>query len=179
MSKELEEVWLNIPGYEGLYQVSNYGKIRSLDRHVKDSNNERRRFLKGKLLKFGITDKYQHVTLSISGKQTGYTVHSLVLLTFKGECPEGKETAHNNGIRDDNRLVNLRYATPVENYQDRVLHNTDNRGERHGRTCLTENKVREIRNLSKYFSGKELARKYSVSVSAISNILSRKSWVHI
>ena len=179
MSKELKEVWRNIPKYEGLYQVSNLGKVRSLDRHVKDSNNERRRFLKGKLLKHGITNKYQHVTLCIKSEQKTYSVHCLVMLAFKGTPPKDKEVAHNNGVRDDNKLTNLRYATKVENSLDRIEHGTSNKGERHGRTHLTETDVRVIRKISKQFLGKELARRYNVSTAVISNILSRKSWVHI
>ena len=54
-------------------------------------------------------------------------VHQLVLLTFRGKCPQGYESRHLNGDKLDNRLINLRWGTPQENHADRILHGTSGR----------------------------------------------------
>ena len=95
------EIWKNIPGYEGLYEVSNTGKIRN--RHGK--------ILKCRLNKWG----YCNVTLSKNNTQNTYSVHRLVYISFMGEIPEGYEVNHINEIKTDNRLENLNILTRAGN----------------------------------------------------------------
>lgn len=122
---EQVEKWLPIPGYEGRYEVSNMGEVRGLDRTIFCKNGTRR-FQAGKTLKADRTRTgYLQVSLQDSGKTWRQTVHRLVLLAFVGPCPEGMECCHKNGVRDDNRLINLRYDTHSNNQKDQVTHGTN------------------------------------------------------
>jgi len=123
----MNEIWKDVVGYEGAYQVSNLGRVRSLDRTVKVTNLGERR-LKGRILKqhnYG-TNKYLMVVLSKEAKHTNRTVHSLVAASFLGPCPDGCEVLHGLGGKLDNRLRNLKYGTKSENQFDRLRDGTQN-----------------------------------------------------
>lgn len=116
-----DEKWLPIPGYEGIYEVSDLGRVRSLDRI-----NAKNAFQKGKPKKPTVgSHGYLLVYLYKFGKGTTRSVHSLVLETFKGPAPKGYQGCHWNGDRADARLENLRWATPSENEYDKQRHGTD------------------------------------------------------
>lgn len=108
-------IWKAIPSYEGYYEVSNTGLVRSLDRYVK-INNKSPRFQKGKeLSQSNHKDGYKCVLLSLNGKQKLCTVHRLVAIAFLQQSPEKIEVNHKNGIKDDNNVNNLEWVTPSEN----------------------------------------------------------------
>ena len=115
----MKETWKNVVGYEGLYQVSDLGRVRSLDRVVscRPRGTPNR---KGKVLKpFASVSKYLRVTLCKNGTQKNQEIHRLVTHAFIGPCPEGLEVRHGvEGILD-NTLKNLRYGTRSENMLDR------------------------------------------------------------
>ena len=100
------EAWKEIPGFPD-YDVSNMGLVRSRKHGVQ-------------LLQpvFTHRGRYLSVSLFQNGKQTKRTIHSLVLEAFIGPRPDGLEICHNDGIRTDNMLANLRYDTPSANAQD-------------------------------------------------------------
>jgi len=100
------EIWKDVPGFEGEYMASSYGRVKSF---VQNS--------KGKILKQSLNRGYARIALT-NKTHKQYGVHQLVMLTFIGDCPKGKEIDHINTIRNDNRLENLRYCTRQEN-----LHN--------------------------------------------------------
>lgn len=167
-----KEVWKVIPKYEGSYEVSNQGRVRSLDRYVERSSNGRRLF-KGQILKLGKDfGGYSIVGLYINGNKTTYSVHVLVLLSFKGGPPQGKEVGHRNGMKADNKLINLRYITRIENCHDNIKHGTSS-------AKLTEEDVKEIRGYKNQLSRKVLAKEYGVNQGTISNVLLRRTWKHI
>ena len=116
------EAWKAIPGYEGLYEVSDLGRVRSLDRMIKlHHGGEYRR--KGRIRKLvANNDGYLNVALSKEGEQRLYKVHRLVLEAFVGQPKEEQEACHNNGDRSDNRLSNLRWGTKKENMADIKKH---------------------------------------------------------
>lgn len=128
-----------------------------------------------------LQEGYQVVGLWVSGKQKLVRVHRLVLTVFRGECPEGMECRHLNGIRNDNRLENLAWGTRKENAEDRIRHGTGQRGERLWSVKLTEVQVIEIRR--RYCLGgitqKELAIEFNVTSPSISHIITRRSWSHV
>lgn len=108
------EKWKDIKGYEGLYQVSNLGRVRSLDRSIK-VNNSCSRVYKGKILKGNLgTNGYLYVILSKDGVCKTKYIHNLVAPTFHNRI-EGYDVDHINSIKTDNRSDNLRYITHFEN----------------------------------------------------------------
>lgn len=102
-----DEVWVAIPGYESKYQVSDAGRVRSMDHW------DGRRNVKGRVLRPGST-KSGHVSVSL-GRSNSKLVHGLVMLAFVGPRPQGMEVLHQNHIPWDNRKSNLRYGTRSEN----------------------------------------------------------------
>lgn len=109
------KIWKDIPGYEGLYQASNEGQIRSLDRTIMYSDGIAHR-CKGRVLKLG-THRcgYLNVHLCKNCTERIFYVHRLVWMTFNGEIPEGMEVNHINEDKTDNRLCNLNLMTRKEN----------------------------------------------------------------
>jgi hypothetical protein len=110
----MEEVWKDIPGYEGMYQVSNMGRVRSLDRYI--TRNGAPAKITGRILrhKYG-KDEYERTSLCKESKVESVIVHRLVAQAFI-ENPEAKITVnHINGNKHDNRAVNLEWNTYAEN----------------------------------------------------------------
>ena len=127
----MTETWKPIPGFEGCYEASTHGRIRSLDRWVEYAATETRsacrRYRRGKVLSLVVAGKNKHylaVSLSDANQlqHRSLLVHRLILLTFVGPCPEGQEGIHADGNSKNNRVENLRYGTHVENCQDRTRH---------------------------------------------------------
>lgn len=106
----MKEIWKDIPGYEGLYQASNMGNIKSLGREVVRSNGVLEKRSQRILKQSDNGRNYKSVQLYKNGKSKGKYVHRLVMLTFEG-YREDMVVDHINRVRDDNRLENLRYCT--------------------------------------------------------------------
>ena len=104
-------MWLPIPGYEGLYEVSEDGRVRSLGK-------------RGKMLKPFPVRGYSKVHLSKDATSRHRGVHQLVMLAFEGPPPEGMEVCHEDGNKANNHRSNLRYDTPSANGRDRIRHGT-------------------------------------------------------
>ena len=180
-SKELKyEKWLDVPQYEGFYQVSSLGRVKSLDRVVDCRGGEQLR--PGRILNTDQSHKkgYERVTLSVNKKKWRPGVHRLVLLTFLGSCPEGHEANHKDGNTANNKLDNLEYVTKSQNqlHSIRVLKNHHSLGENNPQNRLTTEQVKEIREL--YSKTKrnspELGKVYGVSSTTIRSIANRLTW---
>lgn len=108
------EEWRDISGFEGLYQVSNLGRVKSLERI--DNNNHP---IKEKILKPNIDKRegkgYLKVALCKNGKQKSFQIHRLVYETFVGKISDGMQCNHINEVKTDNRLININLMTPKEN----------------------------------------------------------------
>lgn len=105
------EIWKDIAGFEGLYQVSNLGNVRSLDR-VDGRGRNIKGFLRRQVLN---KNGYLYVNLSKHGKPNNYSVHRLVATAFVNN-PAHKETVnHINENKTDNRAENLEWVTLIEN----------------------------------------------------------------
>lgn len=118
----MNETWKAIPGYEGLYEVSDAGSVRSLPRII--LRRGRPTQLAGKVLRPSLTKGYRMAYLSRDGEVNGFSVHALVALAFIGPRPDGMQVAHWDNDRENNRLSNLRYATQSENEKDKARHGT-------------------------------------------------------
>jgi hypothetical protein len=114
------ERWLPVVGYEGLYEVSDWGNVRSLDRISRRGRTLRGRPLAQTKCIYG----YLSASLLKNGERKLVKIHKLVLEAFVCPRPEGMEVCHNNGHGADNRLSNLRWDTHASNNRDRVKHGT-------------------------------------------------------
>ena len=116
------EVWKDVVGYEGYYQVSDQGRVRSLDR-VSFGRN-----MSGRGLRPAPTSKYGHLSVSLSreGIRKTSLVHQLVAVAFIGPCPPGLEVLHGPSGVGDNSAGNLSYGTTKQNTLDRCRDGTSN-----------------------------------------------------
>ena len=117
----MNTIWKDIPGYEGMYQASIYGEIRSLDRkNVRKSKGGKiyNHSIRGKILQAGRYCKSGHLSVVLGRGTNGRPVHQLICLTFIGQCPEGLEVLHTDGNPLNNNLSNLRYGSRTENIID-------------------------------------------------------------
>jgi len=168
--------WKKIPGYEGHYEVSDGGLVRSISRAIRCKGGVR--VSKDKVLKPTLTRwGYLRVELQKNNEKKKWHVHQLVLLAFVGPRPDGMECAHGNGNRVDNALSNLRYATRKDNHADKAAHGTRQSGERNGFHRLTEEDVLRIRSDPR--PAKHLVAEYGVSHSAICRARNGASWRHL
>ena len=143
-----EEIWKDIPDYEGLYQASNLGRIRSMPREVCGHWGMSRikgRFLSDKICRNG----YRMAGLCKNGARYTYGHHRLVLMAFCGVSD--LHVDHINGVRHDNRLENLEYVTRREN-------------NRRGKNCLRKkDKICKYRNVRLSYSGKRYRAELTVN----------------
>ncbi len=132
----MEEVWKDIPLFNGLYQASNLGNIRAKERKVKKYSPYYQKVIeqtyKQRLLK-PVADKsgYYRVHLGVNGKKYNGSVHRMVLMAFVGMPQQNQECCHNDGNPQNNRLENLRWDTHSENNRDRKRHGTYPTGKDH------------------------------------------------
>ena len=124
MEKVSAEFWASIPGYHGFYEVSNYGRVRSMTRQVPYGRHPGMTY-KGRDLHLFMAGKYAAVKLAVQGLTRTQYVHHLVLLAFMGPRPPTEsrgEIRHLDGDKLNNTLSNLVYGTIRENAADRLRH---------------------------------------------------------
>jgi hypothetical protein len=174
MNAIIGEEWKAVPGWEGCYEVSDRGRVRSLDRWVV---NQRRRFWAGKVLTpRKATNGYVFITLHDAPRRWQVDIHRLVALTFIGICHDGLEVAHGNGKKDDNRLSNLRYDTRKGNHNDKRMHGTHRQGETHPGAKLTAADALTIYAARATCAASIMAAVYGCTVGNIYAIWNGKSW---
>lgn len=176
------ELWREVEGWEGAYEVSNTGRIRSVDRQISALNphgavcvrNYRGRVLRATRTKNG----YLLVCLSSPERREHHYVHRLVAKAFLPPAVEGEEVCHNDGVRTHNNASNLRFDTRSSNALDRRLHGTMNPrcGEDAPAAKLTEEKVIEIRALRGCVSQRYLGRIHGVTHRTIGLAQRGETW---
>ena len=178
----VKEEWRDVVGYEGYYQVSNFGKVRSIDRDIINTRGIVSRY-KGKELSPHLhPNGYLVVVLSLKSKRITKKVHRLVAISFiDGDTT--LQVNHINGIKTDNRSENLEWVTFSENqtHAYKLGLSVSSKGEDHGHHKLTEENVLEIRRLhsTTKLGYTRLSRMFNVDRSTIRAIVTRKSWRHI
>lgn len=114
------ESWKDVPGYEGRYQVSDHGNVRSVDWICTRSNGRTYTNRSKVLTQSTSSSGHKVATLIVKNKQHRAMVHRLVLEAFVGPCPPGMETCHADDNPSNNHLSNLRWDSRRENMLDRV-----------------------------------------------------------
>lgn len=134
--KEQVEVWKDITGYEGLYQVSNLGRVKSLDKFRIGKRNART-FVKGKMLiKTIAKNGYEAIGLSNNNHYKLWLVHRLVAISFIPNPNEHPCVDHINGDRKDNRCSNLRWCTHKENLNYELARNNISKSQKNNEKCI-------------------------------------------
>lgn len=184
MAQDTEE-WRSVPDFDGLYEVSSLGRVRSLTRteiymRAGDSVQSVRR-RKGALKSQRLDkDGYRIVNLYRDGQHFTGKVHILVCSAFHGPRPDGHEAAHGNGVCTDNRKENLRWARQADNIEDRDRHGTTARGERIVQSKLSGEAIADIRRRR---TGGErvaaIAADCGVSIGTIYHVLQGRTWRHV
>jgi hypothetical protein len=168
----MEEIWKDIAGFEGLYQVSNLGNVKRL---ISERVFEER--LIGRSI-----DKYGYVkrVLSKNGRNNYFTEHRLVALAFIDNPLNKKTVNHKNGIKTDNTVENLEWCTNKENTEHAIENGLkDQKGIKHHKCKLTEEQVLEIRKIGFSQTRTSLSKKYGVSRITILRIIEQRNWKHI
>lgn len=177
----MTEVWKPVVGFEGLYEVSDLGRVRSLDRVVRRLNRWGQVsdfFCRGRLIRSGPHQGgYLSIHLYRGGEVKSTTAHVLVAEAFIGPRPAGMEVCHNDGDKKNCAASNLRYDTPSGNNQDKEQHGTARKGDNHQTAKLTTTAVLAIRASRE--PQQVLADRFGCTFSNISAIQLRKSWRHV
>ena len=175
----MSEIWAQIEGYEGLYEVSSFGRVRSIERAVRHRHGLA--IMKSKVLRLSISNAgYAYVSLSKENRSKSFTVHRLVAKAFIPHC--GKpEVNHKDFDKSNNRTDNLEWASRSENH----LHAMSagkfdvNVNPSFGRK-LNPAKVKEIRELRlSGISVREIALKYSIHTDTVYRVLAFKVWKQV
>lgn len=170
------EQWSEALGFEGLYEVSTHGRVRSVDRI--DSVGRKRRGAVLNNARIGRKRKgrgsYLRVRLSKGGKVHDVSVHTLVLSSFRGPRPLGMDGCHNDGDVMNNRLDNLRWDTSLANQRDKIRHGTVASGERNGGAKISRMDALEI--IGSDAGVGVLARRYGISLTHVRRIRAGESW---
>ena len=178
---EIEEEWRPIEGYDGAYEVSNYGNIRSLDRYISGAFDSKR-FIKGVEIKSCLTGNgYLGFNLVKDGKSKTSKVHRVVANAFIENEHNKPEVNHKDGNKHNNNVSNLEWVTVGENQSHAYkIGLRDGKGMKNPSAKLNDRTVLNIlKALSKGVTAKKIAKALCVSESTIGRIKKGQKWSHI
>lgn len=173
--------WMDVVGFEGSYQISNTGVVKSCDRTVLMKNAVLRR-VPGKIMSLhDNSNGYRFVNLVSNGKRQFFLVHRLVAAAFVHRIDGNEYVNHKNGNKHDNSADNLEWVTRKQNinhaFQLGILSHS---GEKNSQSKLTEESIAIIRQLRKKGErAVEIANKFGISRRRIYDIVNLKGWKHV
>lgn len=178
------EEWRPVVGHEGLYEVSDHGRVMSIRRTVTVYSarfaGPCTRRVEPRILKESLSGGYARLVLSRDRIKRGVAAHTLVLEAFVGPAPPNHETAHFDGDRGNNMLTNLRWATKADNAKDKIRHGTVIRGEKVKRATLTDHQAGEAkRRLRLGHRQVDIARDLGVTKFVIWSMSKGLCWTHV
>lgn len=180
------ERWLPVVGFEGFYEVSDFGRVKRCCTVVDvggtgagTSYGSRRPIAERIMRTPANSSGYPLLSLSRNGSRKNHYVHALVAEAFLGPRPDGYEVAHRDGNRLNPKAANLMYATPSENNLQKTQHGTSQHGEGNGRSKLTEDVVAAIKALPPEVPHRWVARAIGISSQAVFYIRTGRNWQHV
>lgn len=172
----MSEIWKDIEGYEGLYQVSNLGRVKSLDRIDCRGQHREPKFMKARPTKQG----YLRVGLWKNGKVKTVSIHRLVAEAF---ISKNFTVNHKDGNKSNNTVDNLEWMTQKENNIHAYETGLKSQGEQWFNSKFSKEQVIEIRKnyipFSEEYGKNALAKKYNVAPSTIYNIVTKKTYKNV
>lgn len=167
--------------FDGMYEVSNHGRLRSVDRLVTriSRGTEITSLRKGKLFKIGKGRTNLVRLRSTNGTVLGTGVHRLVALAFVKGYAVGLVVRHQDDNTKNNYYKNLVWGTQADNVDDRQKRNRQAKGSMQGSSVLTEAKVKRIKKLMPKSSNLELSAAFGIDPSVISRIRTGDAWRHV
>lgn len=176
----MTEEWRPIVGYEKYYEVSNFGRIRSLDRVIRRKTSVLNEKRTGRVLRPGDNGKgYLLIHLSVGGKTTRKYMHRAVGVAFlKKESSLQNQINHKDGNKANNFVKNLEWITASGNQNHAFATGLASTG--NGYKCRTRKEVFEIRELHKTgLTFVEIAKKYKMDPTNVSKIIKKRSFKNI
>lgn len=172
--QDTTEEWRDIPGYEGYYQISSLGRVKSLFRYKRTGAPVKERILKQRVDRGG----YLIVNLRINGVVKTFNTHRLVAIVFLPPIDGMPEVNHKDGCRINNRIENLYWVSHRGNALHALATGLIGHGGRKG--TLTPPKVKQIRAYLRFgLSQDKIAALFGVSQATISNIHRGKTWSNV
>ena len=170
--------WKQIPNWEGVYEASSDGEIRSMTRQILSGPYMAQSTRYGKRLRQHYSkDGYKLVSLTRPSEKSKTTqVHRLVCAAFHGPAPDGAECCHANDVRDDNRAKNLSWGTRQSNAVEMASRHRI-KGAKHPRAKLTAFQVFMLREMPGYRGiYRDITASFGISRSVLNNIRSGNNW---
>lgn len=186
LSKSLEplksEIWKDVKDFEGYYQISNKGRIKSLGRNIPVNGGVK--FQPERILSTCYSKQgYAKSVLCVDNVKKYVSVHSLVAVAFLPNPDNKPQVNHKNSRRWDNRVENLEWCTAQENIQHAANKGrlACTKGSNNGAATITESAVFEIREkyATRNYYFKELAEEYGQTFQNISLIVRGKIWSNV
>lgn len=175
------EYWKPVVGYEGLYEVSNLGTVKSLHKIINKGEFGMVEFPE-KILKVVMRGPYRAVRIYKNKKGTRYSVHRLVAQAFIPNPKNKRQVNHIDGDKLNNNVNNLEWCTPYENTRHAIkngLFSDAPIGEKNGQSKLTTENVLYIKNTRRIVSRRDLSLQFKISIKQVDRIRSGERWGHI
>ena len=175
------EEWKDIEGYEGYYQISSHGRVRSVNRYVRHPSGKQAQ-KRGRIFRNGWKNKSLIAGLTKEGKSRGFLIYRLVAKAFIPNPDNKPEVNHIDGNRMNNHISNLEWSTRSENEKhayDTGLY-ISRKGNEHPMSKLSETDINRMKNLlSEGKSKKDISKVFNVSYSHVCKIFKGTTWKHL